>query len=139
MTTHQEVRMIARPAAEVYEYVVDLHNFASWVPGLSGFTPPEKPIATGDTTRFKVNGLGMSCTYDALDPARHVTYDIAALFGRTHVDIVLEETEPGTTRMTKTHTVTLTGFGRLMGPVISRIGARQLRDEIDLIKQNLES
>jgi uncharacterized protein YndB with AHSA1/START domain len=133
-----EVRSIARPLAEVYAYLADTPNLADWVPGITRLNPLSGSPTAGDVITFTVNGLSNRMTFSAVELQKRLAYEVHNALVILPVVIELEQVDDATTRMTKSQTVQPVGFGRILGPLLKRALGKQVSDEADLIKQQVE-
>ena len=134
--------VIKRPAADVFDYVMEVPHDARWRTGVveADFTS-ETPLGVGTTgfDRIEANGREMVATWTVFE------YEPGA-FARWTLDsgpidgsggYICEEAEDGTRFTLEAH-VKPTGAYRLLGPIFGMIGRKQNRGDVQKLKVILE-
>jgi uncharacterized protein YndB with AHSA1/START domain len=143
ITTSVEV---ARPAAEVFDYVTDPARFAEWQRGVTGgHIDGDGPHGVGDrcVTIRRVGGAERAVTSEVthIDPPR--SWGVRGIDGpiRASVDVtVTAPAEGGKTRVTIALDFTGHGIGKLLVPLVVRPSARkEMRANMERLKQRLET
>lgn len=135
--------VIDRPAAEVFDYVMEVPHDSRWRTGVveAAFTSSE-PLGVGTTgfDRIEANGRSMEAAWTVFE------FEPGALARWTLDSGPIEGTggyicEPAgdSTRFTIEAHVKPTGWYRLLGPVFGMIGRRQNRADVWKLKALLES
>jgi uncharacterized protein YndB with AHSA1/START domain len=143
MVTVEDTIVVERPIEEVFAYFTDPARIPEWQSSaLEAHLDGEGPMRAGSTVREKRKFLGrrMESTMEVLEyePPRRfkikassgpvpfeVTNTLSAAGGATRIDAVLEG-EPG-------------GFFRLAEPLVARAVARELRNNLETLKDVLET
>jgi len=137
---------IDRPIGDVFEYVSDPYNMETWVVGVSGVTlvdaDPSRVGARFESD-YTYSGRTVRMAYEvtaADPPERYATrgegpYPFAG-------ELTLEPTTGGT-RVTNTVDAAADGLFTsvtftLFGPVVRRLMARRLREELTSLRSELE-
>ena len=134
--------VIERPAAEVFDYVMDIAHDAEWRGGIveAAFTskPPHDVGATG-FDRIEANGRQMVATWTAseYEPGRLArwTFDSGPLVGSGGY---VCEPVGKETRFTLEANVRPTGWYRLLGPVFGAVVRHQNHADVSRLKTILE-
>ena len=139
MTVHRLSQEIARPTSEVFATIVDGGAFASWNPTIRSSRPlSEGAPGNGTTFEWDLRGFGpVTQRLEEFDADRSVRivpeltslagghrFKLTDLGGRTRVDHELE--------------MIPRGRYRLLGPIMSFIGRRNLRATAAALKDHLE-
>ena len=143
MVTVEETILVERPIEEVFAYFTDPARIPEWQSSaLEAHLDGEGPMRAGSTVLEKRKFLGrrMEATMEVLEyepPHRfrikassgpvpfEVSNTLSAAEGGTRIDAVLEG-EPG-------------GFFRLGEPLVARAVARELRNNLETLKDVLEA
>jgi hypothetical protein len=134
---------IDRPAAEVFDYVMEVPNDAQWRTGVveAAFTSEGK-IGVGTTgfDRIEANGREMMATWTVFEYEPGLlarwTLDSGPIKGRG--GYICEQSASGTSFTLEAH-VKPSGAYRLLGPVFGMIGRRQNRADVQKLKAILET
>jgi len=134
--------IIQRPAAEVFDYVMDVAHDAQWRTGVveASFTTDE-PIGVGTTgfDRVEANGRTMVATWTIFEYRPGVlarwTLESGPIQGTG--GYICEPTGDGTRFTIEAH-VSPTGWYRLLGPIFGIIGRRQNLADVGKLKTILE-
>lgn len=134
---------IDRPVDEVFEYVTAVENNAEWEPRMVESPPADGEMAVGTTWHPEIEGLRgteettMECI--AYDPPTKFGYTtpVGMMGGRlTTEEAMFTFSESGdSTRLDWSGTIEVSGFLRLLQPVL----ARMLRSDVDTSLENLKS
>ena len=135
---------IARPADDVFPYLVDGELMKRWIGGLLEFTPLDgsKP-RLGSRARQRVEQAGRTFTVESeiteLEPNERLT---ARIEGSAFTSTVSYRLEPaaGGTRLTASAETDVRGLGgRLLGGVVARQGNRKLGGDLARLKALAEA
>ena len=140
MTILRQTQEIDRPAHEVFSVIVDAGEFASWNPTISNSRRLDTgEITAGSTFEWKLRGFGWVRQHlEEFEPERRVRivpemkslggghrFMLTELGGRTRVDHELEMIPKG--------------VFKLMGPMMTRTGRKNLATTADALQHRLEA
>jgi hypothetical protein len=135
--------VIGRPAAEVFDYVMDISNDAQWRTGIveAAYTS-DPPLGVGTTgfDRVRANGRDMTAVWTTIEYEPGVlarwTFDSGPLEGSGgYICTPVGES----TRFTLEASVRPTGALRFLGPIFGLIARRQNRTDVENLKEILET
>ena len=131
--------VIARPAAEGWDYVMDVSNDANWRTGIdeSGWQPGET-IGLGALGYTRVGDQKAEWRVISLEEGESVQWDLISgpIKGRGGYRLVPVE---GGTQFTLLADVEPAGWLRLLGPVFGWIGRRQNQRDVERLRDILEA
>jgi carbon monoxide dehydrogenase subunit G len=143
MFTRSASVTIARPVAEVFDFISDARNRPSWDPGVESeeLTSPE-PIGVGSTVRTTMRSMGreLEIDWEVIEhqaPTRQTVESTSGPFPTTLVWALTEE--GGSTRAEFTITGDPAGGMRLMQPLIARGTQSNLDRAFPRLKRLLET
>lgn len=136
-------REIARPAAEVFEFVSDSSNNPRWQKGQQSceWTSPP-PIGVGSTYNQRARFLGRTLLNRfgviEYEPGRSIT--IRSVEGNFPIEVrrSVEPIGPDRTRLTAEINGEPTGLFRIAGPLVQRFAQRSVDADYDRLKTLLE-
>ncbi len=135
---------IARPASDVFPWLVDADKRVRWVDGLEAseqLDPGEPGVGTRFRETMAVPGyrLTVEVTIERLEPAREVAIHTT---GRGFEARAVNRTEErdGGTRLTATLETDVKGLaGRVVGGIVGRQAQRSLEQSLATLKRLLET
>ena len=134
---------IARPAEDVFAYLVDGERMKRWIGGLREFTPLDgREPRLGSRARQRVEQAGRTFTVESeiteLEPNERLTAHIEGKAFTSTVSYRLEPTPAGT-RLTASAETDVRGLGgRVLGGVVGRQADRKLAADLARLKALLE-
>jgi uncharacterized membrane protein len=134
---------IARPAAEVFDYVSDFENNPRWQGGMkSAQYTSEGPLAVGSTYDQIAKMMGKtivtSFVVTALEPGLSVTIESTSGSFPIQVTRSVEATGEGTCRARALVEGQPGGFFKLMGPLMHKMVESSVRKDWANLKQLME-
>ena len=134
---------IARPAAEVFDFVMEVTHDSQWRSGVveAAFSSDE-PLGVGTKgfDRIEANGREMVSTWTVFeyDPGVLARWTLDSGPVRGTGGYICEEAGDGT-RFTLEANIKPTGWYRLMGPVFGMIGRKRNKADVQKLKTIFES
>jgi uncharacterized protein YndB with AHSA1/START domain len=140
VATLRLTQVIERPAEDVFATIVDAGNFASWNPTIeSSRQLSEGPPGSGTRVEWVLSGFGkVEQELQEVEPNRRVRIvpQMKAMSGG-HRFTLTPESDRGT-RVDHELEMTPRGFFKVMGPMMTRTGRRNLTATADALKRHLE-
>jgi uncharacterized protein YndB with AHSA1/START domain len=130
---------IERPAADVFATVADVGNFASWNPTISSSRQlSQGDPATGTRSEWRLKGFGtVTEELQEFEPNHGLRIvPIMKSLGGGHRFILTDM--GGRTRVDHELEMIPKGFFKVMAPMITRTGRKNLRTTADALKAHLE-
>ena len=143
MAKIEAIIMISRPISDVFVYVTDAESWMQWESGLLEVEQTsEGPMDVGTTFRGtnKVMGRRMDWTSEVTE------YESSRKWGQkivsssmSIVESLTFEPVEGGTRITLFSQFETSGFFRLVDPIMTYIGRKQIESNLDNLKSILEA
>lgn len=136
--------IIDRPVEEVWRFVSDPNNTPKWYQGTMEVRQiSERPIAVGTNFEAVLQFRGRSMRAGArcvvLNPDKEVTWKFTSgLMKRSMDSWRMEPMDEKSTRLTRVFDMRVSGFWRLIQPIIARGTKRAHEAEIHNVKRILE-
>lgn len=134
---------INRPVQEVFDYVTDLENSATWQgPILEAHQTSSGPTDVGATGSVKAKYLGrqMDLTTEVTSWNPPSSLTARSTGGPFPVELSYSFVAQGNaTRLTMTSTIEPGGFFKLAGPALEPLMRRQIQSDLETLKTVLES
>jgi uncharacterized membrane protein len=144
MAIHETIE-IGRPPQEVFAYLDDLTRHHEWQPQIVDVqveTPGPTRVGTRVKQTRRVPGGKRTFTMEALehDPPNAFAFKVIDGPIRPHGRVTLTPLEGGSrTRYTFDFEIEGHGLGKLVAPLVRRDAARQIPENLRLLKERLES
>lgn len=134
---------IARPAAEVFDYVADAANNPAWQGGMrSCVWTSEPPLRVGSTydqeAAFLGRAIRSSFVVTALDPGHSITIETTESTFPIRVTRSVDAIDATSCRVTATVEGGPGGVLALFGPLLRLFAQRSVRADYRRLKANLE-
>jgi carbon monoxide dehydrogenase subunit G len=135
---------IDRPVEEVWRFVSDPGNVPKWYQGTAEVRQrSEGPTAVGTTFETVIQFRGRSLVSGArcivLNPNQEVTWEFTSgLMKRSTDSWRMEPIDEKSTRLTRVFDMSVSGFWRLIQPIVARGTKRAHAAEIHNVKRILE-
>jgi uncharacterized protein YndB with AHSA1/START domain len=136
--------IIDRPVEEVWRFVSDPNNTPQWYQGTLEVRQRSKgPTAVGTTfeaiIKFRGRSLVAGSRCIVLHPHKEVTWKFTSgLMKRSTDSWRMEPIDEKSTRLTRVFDMTVSGFWRLIQPIVARGTKRAHEAEIHNVKRILE-
>lgn len=145
MPSVSESIVIDRPRADVYAYMIDVANAPLWQTNVISMEAqyegdPEVGARTAAVGKVAGKKLPVTTEYTMIDPAKAVSFrTVEAPFAFT-ITWRFEDVDGGTQVTYAGEAPSLGGvFGKLSDPVVTRMFARDIRSNLQNVKDILES
>ncbi|TAH50997.1 MAG: hypothetical protein EYC68_12245 [Chloroflexota bacterium] len=133
---------IARPVAQVFQFVANVENNPQWMPVQSTQKISDGPVGTG--TKFKQQFVLMGAKYEmdgvitAFEPNQKISYQYNAPVFTWRGDMLFEPT-PNGTRLSAKGIISLSGPMKMMETVFAPKIRKLINDTAPNLKKILES
>jgi uncharacterized protein YndB with AHSA1/START domain len=134
---------IARPAAEIFPYLIEAEKRKLWVQGLEEATPlDDGELGVGSRFRDVIIDHGQRTTVNAeveeYEPSDSLAVRLEARGFESHVSYRLEELNGRTRVACSIDTKSTTVVARLAAPIVLRQAQKALRNSLATLKRMLE-
>jgi uncharacterized protein YndB with AHSA1/START domain len=144
MVRIQDITIIDRPVEDVWRFVSDPSNDPKWYQGTMKVRQiPEGPTVVGTTfeavIQFRGRSLVAGVRCIVLNPNQEVTWKFTSgLMKRSTDSWRMEPIDEKSTRLTRVFDMSVSGFWRLIQPIVARGTKRAHEAEIHNVKRILE-
>lgn len=130
---------IARPASEVYRYVMDVSNDKHWRQGVdeSGFRSGDS-FRTGSIGYTRAGETEVEWKIIAFKPGESVDWELLNGPFKGYGGYRFQPIGNGT-QFTLVSDVRPSGFYRLLGPIFASMGRRRNQEDVERLREILES
>ena len=143
MTTITQSVTVDRPVAEVWDFISNFENTTRWSRGvLHARQTSDGPLRVGSTLQTVVKAFGRRRTADYLvteyEPNRAFAFEVSAGAMSSRARFSVEPAGAGT-RLTASGEAAVTGFFKLLEPILVRTLKRHSEADLANVKRILEA